>query len=297
MIKSRNVATGGLRPYNQSDNWRLQKYYFESFRAGEQPLHYYQTSGLPVVPTAALTAQGQTIHAVTPRGGYYQIFLTTAQDILPTGTVGTGLDLGCDQVDNQALEIVPGGNSTKSRFAMVAGTDSDFFFRAKFILADVAGSDQWGIGFRKQETFAVPTSILSGGAGIYTDFALLGFADATGTDVFTATSVGSAVTVATDTLFNAANTVPLDLTVRVVKRKVRYYINGVELGGTVVKDGDGAAITAQPTTSAASYTFTSALTLIPFIFLRQDAALSNGHCMVEWEIGHTVDIGLDPAAE
>lgn len=286
-----------VQPYELANNSRYGKYYYESFRGGEQPLWFLQTSQLPVMPTAPV-AQGTTVHGITPAGRYWQLFTTTAQSLLPTGSAGNGLEFGGDEVDNEALEMVPGGNSSSSRLAFTIGTDSDFFFRARYKLTDVTGFDQAILaGFRKQEAFAVPTSILNGGDGIYTDFAGIGFADTTGTDIFTVSDLNnSGATVATDTGFNATNAQVLDLECRVIGRKAFYFINGTRLGNPVTKDGDGTSIASQTTLTGATFTFDSGDVVVPVIFARHDAGVSNEAYLVEVECGHLADVGLDPNA-
>jgi hypothetical protein len=284
-----------IQPYQISSNFTQGKYYFESFKGGEQPFFYKIASALPALPTAN---QGDTSHVLTPGGFYWQFFETTAQTLFPTGSAGNGLNISCDLVDNEALEIVPGGNSANSKLKFKIGTDTDFFFRCKFKWTDVSGSDQAVIGFRKQEAFAVPTSILTTGDGIYTDFFGIGFADTGGVDIYTVSDLNNGgSTTATDTGFNATDAEVIELQVRVIGGKAFGYINGVRLGGTVSTDGDGTAITAQNTTSTPSFTFDAADTLVPFIFLRHDADVAEAVYLQEIECGHLVDIGLDPNQE
>jgi hypothetical protein len=285
-------------PYGLSDNFRYGKYYYENFKDGHKPFLYtVSATGIPAVATT-LAGQGVT-HEMLTQHGYWQVFNTTDQAVLPFATAGSGLDISCDLVNNEAVELVPGGNFAFSRLAFVVGTDSDFFFRAKYKLTDVSGADQAVLaGFRKQEAFAVPTSILNAGDGIYTDFAGIGFADAGGVDVFTVTDLNnSGSTVATDTGFNATDSEVVKFEVRVVGGKAIYFINGTRLGNPVTKDGDGASITEQTTLTGAVFTFDSGDTLVPFIFLRHDADIANGTLLQEVEIGHLVDVGLDPNKE
>lgn len=288
-----------LRQYELSPNFTQRKYYFENFVGGQQPIFYQHTSGLSVAPTTTTITQGVTVHSLTPSGGYWNVFTTTDQDLLPTGSATNGLDIAGDLVDNEALEIVPGGNAANSRLAFTVGTDSDFFLRAKLKITDVDGSDQFLVGFRKQEPFAVPTSFLNTGDGIYTDFFGIGFAAtvASPNDVRTAYDLnnGGSTTV-TDTGFNWADGEVHEVQLRVVGAKAVVLINGVRIGNPIAKDGDGAAITSQSTFSAPSFTFDSGDTLVPFIFLRHDAAISNAHYLRELEIGHLVEAGLDPNA-
>lgn len=251
--------------------------------------------GTAVTGAGAVPA-GTTVKMLTPGGSYWDMYATTAQTILPVGVAGSGLNISCDAVENETVEFVPGGNSSSSRLAYVVGTDSDFFIRVKFKITDVSGYDQFGIGFRKQEAFATPTSFLSTGDGIYTDFFLLGINGEDGVNVQTMSDLnnGGSTTV-TDTLFNATDAEVLELEVRVIGGKAIGFINGVRLGNPVKKDGDGTSITSQSTNSTASFTFDSGDTLVPMIFGRHDDEVAEATYLQEIEIGHLVDRGLDPA--
>jgi hypothetical protein len=63
----------------------------------------------------------------------------------------------------------------------------------------------------------------------------------------------------------------------------------------VAKDGLGASITAQITAGQPAYSFTSALALIPFIFIRQDAALSTVF-LRKLTVGQLLEDNLDRSA-
>ncbi len=283
--------------YELADNFRYQKYYFENFKDGHKPFLY--TVSATGIPAVATTAAGQgVVHEMMTHNGYWQVFNTTDQAVLPFATAGSGLDISGDLVDNEALELVPGGNFASSRLAFVVGTDSNFFFRCKFKITDVDGSDQFIIGFRKQEAFAVPTSILTTGDGTYTDFFGIGFADTLGIDVSTAYDLnnGGSTTV-TDSGFNATDAEVIEWMVKVIGGRAYGYINGVRLGDTVSKDGAGTAITAQSTLTGPVFTFDTGDTLVPFIFLRHDAAIANATLLQEVEVGHLVDLGEDKDSE
>lgn len=286
-------------PYQMSPTYVKNQYYYENFKDGRQMPWFKTTSGLTVVATTATITQGNTIQGVTPNQ-WWECFATTDQDILATGVADSGLDLAGDLVDNEAAEWVPGGNAAASRLAFVTGTDTDFFIKAKFKITDADGSDQFLVGFRKQEAYAVPTSFLTTGDGIYTDFFGVGFAStvANPNAVVTASDIanGGSTTV-TSTGFTWADGLVHSLELRVVGRKALVLINGVAIGNPIAKDGDGGAITSQSTLSTASYTFANALTVIPFIFLRHDANVSNAHYLQEIEVGRLVEVGKDPNNE
>ena len=286
--------------YQINPNLTQGKYYYENFKQGADILWFNVTSGLPVLPLAATAAQGTAQQGISPAGQYWQFFNTTDQDIMTIGTAGSGLNISGDLVNNESLELVPGGNSTAARLAFTIGTDSDFFIKTKWKITDADGSDQFLVGFRKQEAFAVPTSFLTTGDGIYTDFFGVGFAStvANPNNVFTASDLnnGGSTTVR-DTNFDWADGLVHSLEVRVVGGKALVLINDNLLGNVISKDGDGAAITAQSTLTGPVFTFDSADVVVPFIFLRHDTNVSESHFLQEIEVGHLVDVGKDPNAE
>lgn len=286
----RNESRGVVPVFAHSSGIRRRRYFYERFDGNlvGGPLMWRVASGLTAPPTAA---QGQTDGIMTPQGNFIEYFQTTAQTLQPVSHATKGLVLDGDQVDNETQEYVIGGNSTTQPLAFVTGTDDGFFIRATLELTVSNGSDQLLVGFRKAQAYAVPASFLTGGAATYTDFAGLGFATAVTTPnaVATSTSVGNAVNVVSATGFTWASTLIHKVEVRVVGRKAQYLINGVPLGGSVSKDALGATITAQATKTSAAYTFTSGLTLLPFIFVRQDAALLTAAYLRELEVGFLDD--------
>lgn len=285
-------------PYQLAPDYKNGKYYFENFKDGHKPFLYtVSATGIPAVATT--TAGADVTHEMMTHRGYWQVYNTTDQAVLPFATAGTGLNISGDLVDNESLELVPGGNFASSRLAFVIGTDSNFFMRVKYKFSDVSGMDQTIFaGFRKQETFAAPTSLLTTGDGIYTDFFGIGLSEEDGVDLKTMSDLnnGGSTTV-TDTGFDLTDDEVFEVMVWVCGGKVRAFINGIELGNPVAKDGDGTAITSQSTVTCASFTFDSGDTVIPWIFIRHDDEVGNGCCIQEIEIGHLRDIGADKDGE
>lgn len=292
MIVTKSIADGAVTARKLSDGVKRRRYFYERFDGGLVlgPLMWRIASSLTALPTAA---QAQTNGILTPGRNFIEYFQTTAQTLQPVNHATKGLVIDGDQVDNESQEYVPGGNSATSPLAFVTGTDDGFAIRATLEITDASGSDQLIVGFRKQEAYQVPVSFLTTGDALYTDFAGMGFA-ATKADpnpVNVATDIANAgSTIVSATGFTWADTKIHKIEVRVVGRKAQYFINGVPLGGSVSKDALGAAITAQPTKTAAAYTFATALTLIPFIFVRQDADLLDAVYLRELEIGFLDDM-------
>lgn len=255
-------------------------------------------SSLTALPTAS-AAQQAGFFVDGGAGCYIEYYQNTAQTLGPVYTAGKGIEITGDQVDNETVEYVPGGNSADSPFAFTVGTTPDFFFNSRFELTDASGLDQFGIGFRKQEAYTAATSFLSTGDALYTDFFLMGFA---GTKAdpnpirvsYDLANSGSSTVAALN--FTWADTKIHKLGLRCVGGKILCYINDVRAGDPVAFDGVGTAITSQATVSGPSFTFAAATVVIPFIFARQDADVGPIYWK-DFEIGLLRDIGKDKNAE
>jgi hypothetical protein len=293
-----------IRPKDADPNTFFgSKYYYQNFKSGVQPLTFTTVaSGFGVLTVAGAGAIGAAAtHKLFIPGCpvNWDIFGHTAQTNTVIGTLGSGLEISGDEVDNEGLELVIGQLTASNPLARTIGTDSDFFFRAKFKVTDASGADEFGIGWRKNEAFSASFAP-SAADPIYTDFAMIGFAgtSANPNPVRTSTDLNNSGTgVRTSTGFTWADTLVHKLEIRVKSGAVQYLINDVPLGGTISKDGDGNTITAQNTSSGAAFTFDSTDVLVPFIFLQHDADVCEDLFLQEIEIGSLVDIGLDPGQE
>lgn len=300
-----NPASGSiphdrLYAHQLSEGLRKSKYMLLERAAGWPVILQHGTAGspaaVPALPTAAAGALNM-LHfpdALGNRG--IEMYQTTAQTLFPTRHATKGLLIGCDVVDNESVEYVPGGNHEANPLGILAGTDPGAFIRATFEFADVSGSDQFVVGFRKQETFAVPTSFLSTGDGIYTDFFGIGFSGtANPNDVKLVRDLnnGGSTTVF-DTGFNFADGGIHTLEIRVKGRRVTALINGVVLGSPVKKDGVGTAISAQSTFTTPTFSFDAGDFLIPFIFHRYDTTTPGAVYLRRLVCGQLVEDGLDP---
>lgn len=299
-------AAGGAAPfvpvhsYQLSPGFRNRKIMFLPRVASHPRILQNGTQAAPVsVPTLPTGVQDNidTIHFAEALGHVLEMYQTTAQTLMPLRHATKGLEIGLDKVDNESVEYVPGGNHAANPLGCLAGTDPGVFIRATLEIADVSGSDQLVVGFRKQEAYVVPTSFLSTGDALYTDFYGVGFSgSANPNDVKTMKDLNNAgSTVIFDTGFNFADGGIHTLEVRVKGRKVSVFINGVGLGGIVKKDGLGAAITAQPTLTPPAFSFDAGDFLIPFIFSRYDAAAPGAIYLRSLACGQLVEDGLDPA--
>jgi hypothetical protein len=291
-VARRQLAQQAVSAYRLTDYLRKRRYFYERFCTA-QPQIGIVASSIMALPTVA---QGEVDYLYTPRGNYMEYFQTTAQTLHPVGHA-SGLVVSGDLVDNEAGELVPGGNDANSALAFVVGTDN-FFAKATIEITDVSGSDQWLFGWRKPQTYGVPTSILSTGDGVYTDFVGMGFAVAAANPsvVKVASDLNnSGSTTVQDTGFTWADTLKHTFEVQCVGRSALFFINGVQLGGSVAFDGVGGAITAQATKPAA-YTFDAGDTMIPWLFIRHDATTPGAFYLRELEIGALIEADKDPSA-
>lgn len=264
----------------------------------DRPPSVFVMNNSGAIPALYTAVQGQVDAILVPGAlgnNYLELFQSTAQALPPVYNA-KGIEIGGDAVDNECLEIVPGGNNAHNPLGYTAGTDPGVFIRATLEIADVSVNDQMVIGFRKQEAYAVPTSFLDTEDALYTDFFGIGFSGTAATqDVKTVQDLNnSGAVTARDTGFNWADGGIHQLEIRVRARKAEVLINGVRLGDTVRKNALGTAITAQPTTGIPSFTFDSGDFLIPFIFNRRGATAANANYLRRLEVGQLAEIGLQP---
>lgn len=230
--------------------------------------------GVPALPTAAADGIDTIVFPNAPFNSGIELHQVTAQTLMPLVHATKGIEIALDQVDNETVEYVPGGNHAANPFGCLVGTDPGILIEATFEITDASGMDQFGLLLRKQEAYVTPTSFLTTGDGLYTDFCLFGFAatkaDPNPVNVSTDLNNSGSATVQAAS-FTWADTLVHKLTLELRGRRVRFFINGVELGGRVSKDALGASITAQQTVSGPGFSFDSGDFIIPAIFVRQDA--------------------------
>lgn len=278
---------GGTEPHRKvyanahSDGLRAAKYMRWDRQFGYPIIQSFGTVGAPVTVPALPTAIQSQVSGITLPGAlgcnYMEMHQTTAQTLMPSLHDSKGLEIALDQVDNEAVEYVLGGNRTSNPLGYLAGTDPGVFLRVTFEIPDADGIDQFGIFWRKQEAYVTPTSFLTTGDPIYTDIILFGFATVVTNPNALKVSYdlnNSGSSTILDPGFTVADNGLVTLESWLWKRKSKFFINGVPLGGRVAKDGIGAAIVAQNTTPVAEITVDAGDFMIPGIFCRQDTALS-----------------------
>ncbi len=261
-----------------SDGLKLGKFMQFGIGGSHPQLMQYGTQASPVtVPTFPTAAQDNIGSMVIPHAAgshYIEYYSTTAQTLHPSLNATKGYEIALDQVNNESVEYVIGGNSAVNPMGQTLGTSPNIYLGIEFEITDASGMDQFGIFFRKQEAYAVPTSFLTTGDPIYTDIVLFGFATAVADPNPLAISYdfnnsGSATVFAPN--FTWADGLRHKLEMWISQRYVKFAINGVPLGGRVSKDAAGNTITAQNTlTPPAAIRFDSGDFIVPGIFCRQD---------------------------
>lgn len=189
----------------------------------------------------------------------FEYHVLGTQTITAPIITASGLDMGSmDQTANDGLELNHGVLSSQIP-AFVVGTDAAFFLRVRFSIADVSGTDDCAVGFRKVE--ANQANIDD-----YADMAVL---NVIAGNITIETIVGGAATVSTDTTDNWADAATHELLVN------------VSAAGVVTYQIDGQA----PTVTAA-YTFTDALTVMPFFYFLEDTDIAGAVPVMIWECGY-----------
>lgn len=259
------------------------------------PLNFTVASG--GIPAFASAGAAQIDSFAVP-GGFMEFSQATAQTLLPRRVAASeakGWELGLDQVDNETVEYVPGGNSLGNPFAATIGTTNPFFIRALVEVTNADGMDQFVFGFRKQEAYQPTAAFLAATDPIYTDFAAMGFAGivVSANPVRIITDLNdSGVPVVSLAGFNWVDGLVHSLEIRVSGRRALYFINGIKLGSRVVKDGLGNTIAGQDTRTPPAFNFDLADVVVPFIFSRQDALLSTWF-LRRLQVGPLFEEGLD----
>lgn len=187
----------------------------------------------------------------------FEYHILGTQTITAPSLAATGLNIGMDQTDNDGVELGH-GITARNPVSFVIGTDAAFFFRVRFSIADVSGTDDCAIGFRKAEAYQANIDD-------YADMAVLNVISG---NINIETIKGSAATTTTDTTDNWADGETHELKVLVSST------------GVVTYTIDNAA----PTTTAA-YTFTDALTVVPFFYFLHATDLAGAVVIEDWECG------------
>lgn len=226
----------------------------------------YQYENWKDIPITAAKAGGATsgtaVNVLYTQNLYLEYAPKVTQTILAPVVVAvsegvSGLDIGMDQTDNDGVELCAGILDSNA-MAFKIGEDAAFFFRVRFSIADVSGTDDCAVGFRKVEAYQANIDD-------YADMAVLNVISG---NITIETILSGAATVSTDTTNNWADGETHQLEVFVSN------------SGVVTYTIDNVA----PIVTAA-YTFTNHLYVVPFMFFLNSTDLAGAVVILEWECG------------
>lgn len=256
-IHDRTIKAGTLKARSQSLALKDGSYTFTKFN--HQPLLTVAAGyGNPTGVT------GDTNYAHFKRFSA-QYHVKGTQTLLgPLMDVDKGLDISQDQTDNDGVEYVFGSHLGASNpFRYVAGTSKPKFVRLKFRIADVSGTDDCALGWRKVEAFQANIDDYDEAAWLNV---ILG---AIKKEVI----LNNAATVTTTLTPTWADDATHELEVRMIGRKAYFFVDGVE--------------------SATPFTFDSGEVLVPFFFFLQATTSPGKVWWTELEIGDLEQVGKD----
>ena len=229
----------------------VRKGIYEGFRRGGIAFGTSNT-GLPT------GTAGDENGIITADGNVFEYHILGTQTILyPTWTLGTGINFLFDATADDGHEITNGIRATDP-LAFVVGQDGAFHMKVKFSVADISGTDDLVVGFRKAEAYQANVDD-------YDEMAAFQIVD---TVINTHLILNAAATHVTDTTDAAADGTAVTLGVH------------VSAAGVVTFTIDGAA----PTVTHA-FTFDDAEVVVPFFFFLNHTDLAGNVIITDWEVG------------
>ena len=188
----------------------------------------------------------------------FEYHILGTQTIVSPVQVANGLNIGMDQTDNDGVEISQ-GILAGSKHAFTVRTNKNFDLRAKVNIADVSGSDECAVGFRKAEAYQANVD----------DYDEAAFLNVIAGAIKSETILNNAGTTTTDTTDTVADGVDVTLEVRVD-----------HLGAVTYRIDD-----AVPTVVAA-FSFDSGEVVVPFLYFLHAAGIGGVILLKEWECGY-----------
>ena len=229
------------------------KYFFDNFN--QQPVTAKVGGG------AATGTAGDNNVLFTNKNAFEWNVIGT-QTILAPSLDTFGLNLVQDNTASDGIELSQGVTSL-SPASFIIGTDAAFFMKVTFKVEDASGTNPLIIGFRKAAAFNATLSS-------YTDFVSIGIVGTSNPNLIKIqTQIGSGGVVATDTTQTWADAAVHTLEIM------------VSATGVVTYQIDDAA----PTVTAA-YTFTSGLTVVPFVRFVEAADVTTYASTNYYEVGY-----------
>jgi len=189
-------------------------------------------------------------------GKHFEYHILGTQTIVaPEWAPSSGLNISMDQTDNDGVEI-SNGISSSSPQAYTVGSDV-FYFSCKFSIADVSGSDDCAVGFRKAEAYQ---AAIDG----YDEMAALNLISGTVTIESILNNAATSSTATSSTVADAGS-VTLRLEVG-LNGKVKFLVDGSEVSDAV-------------------FTFDADEVVIPFFYFLHASDVAGDVILQEWESG------------
>lgn len=248
-VSGKKMEDGSINAAKLSEQVRTRVYAYERFDA--QPLCFLTSTGYSD-PTSGGPNTCQY------RGGLSATYtgLGTQTLLSPVYDATKGLDISQDQTDNDGVQYTFGSLGVEGPFTYTVGTDSAFI-KIKFRIADVSGTDDCAVGFRKNE--AVQANI--------DDYDEAAFVNVILGAVKVETILNNAATITTDSGQTWADDATHTIEVQLKGRRVVTLFDGAPLAGIP------------------EYNFDNAEVVVPFFFFLQ-ATTTPGK--VWWK---TIEIG------
>lgn len=258
-ITDRSIKAGTLKSRSQSDALKDGTYAFA--KMNRQPVltvaaGYGDPTGVTGdVNHASFTGKLLTAYHVKGAG---QTLLGPLMD------VDKGLDISQDQTDNDGVEHVFGAYLGASNpFRYVCGTSKPKFVRLKFRIADVSGTDDCALGWRKVEAFQANIDDYDEAAWLNIILGALK----------KETILNNGATSTTSLSPTWADDATHEMEVRMIGSKAYFFFDGSEVGSP--------------------FTFDDAEVLVPFFFFLQATTSPGKVWWTELEIGDLEQVGKD----
>lgn len=207
---------------------------------------------------AATGATGDENYIRVGTTTFHQHILGAGQTIIIPALTALGLDIAADQAADEGAEYTNGIALGAAKRVFTVGTDKGFFFRVKFSIGDVSGSDDLGVGFRKAEAFQANID----------DYDEAAYLNVISGDIKIETILNNAATTVTDTTDNWADGETHTLQINVSGAGAVTYLIDNE----------------APTVTAA-FSFDDGEVVIPFFHFLNAAHLVDSLVLQEWEWG------------
>lgn len=220
----------------------------------------FQTN--PVTAKVAGGAAGGTAEDTNVMAFGQNVFeynIKGTQTITAPSLAAGGLNISMDLTDNDGVEITQ-GITARSPSSFKVGTSAAFYVKARLKIADVSGTDDCAVGFRKAEAYQAAIDN-------YDEMAALNVISG---NIYTETIINNAATVSTDTTDDWADA---------AEKTLEVYVSAA---GLVSYKIDGVAPTAV---AATAFSFDEDEIVVPFFYFLHATDVAENTLLVSWECG------------